>query len=177
MPVLPQQLVDPPDCQENWEWASSRVFDTGDIKTSIRNADHGGWLLMDGRTITASSPLRTLLVGLGSPFGVTGSDPKIPDGKERVLVMAGATHALGAAFGSAGSNMPAHSHVPVGTGPVFGNPLNICMWENGTQTALGTGALRNPFATATSTLTTEGSGSATDGNYPLSVTVNYFIHT
>lgn len=162
--AVPQQLVELEDCQENWEYAQSRLFDTGDIKTSIKNADHAGWLLCNARAMTGGGALRTLLLQLASPFGVSGADPLLPEGREKVFVGAGATHALGASFGSAASNMPAHVHT------------ESQAFVTATLSFAAAGADFN-VANATSGNTgSAGSGSATDGNYPPSVAVNYFIH-
>ena len=177
--AVPQQNVDLPDCQENWEFASSRLFDTGDIKTSVRNADHSGWLLCNARAITGG-PLKVLLQQLGSPFGVSGSDPLIPEGREKIFMGAGATHALGASFGSAASNMPSHTHVmnmylfvdPYNSGnPTLPGTVPYVSASNGWA---GSGASNPPFGCSNDNA---GSGSATDGNYPPSVALNYFIHT
>lgn len=188
MPV-PQQLVELPDCQENWEWIQGHIHDTGDMKTSIRNTDHAGWLLCDGRAITAPSPLRSLLGQLGNPFGVSGTDPKIPDAREKVLVGAGATHALGVAFGSASSNMPSHNHGG-NTGTTYIDHTHnyvyndICCTIDGGSTAnvstvFGTGGTSGSTSNITHghSIPSDGSGSVTDGNYPPAVTINYFIRT
>lgn len=162
--AVPQQLVDLPDCQENWEYIQSRIFDTGDIKTSIQVADHSGWVLCDGRPATGQ--LKSLINRIGNPWGVD----LIPNIKERVVVGAGPTHALGASFGTAGANMQAHVH-----GPATGNQFMY------TATAVGLAADAGPQPTwfpdnFYPTTASAGSGSVVDGNYPLSVTLNYFIH-
>lgn len=81
-----------------------------------------GWRAMNGAAIgagdTVAADLRAKLIADGSPHGVTGSDPKLPDTRNRVLVGLG-TDAEFNALGEIGgvkavaltaAEMPAHAH-------------------------------------------------------------------
>jgi hypothetical protein len=62
------------------------------LVTPFATAD-AGYTLMDGKAITVaiSSRLRDKLIANGSPWGLSGSDPLLPDWKGRALYMVG-TH-------------------------------------------------------------------------------------
>lgn len=62
----------------------------------VGTAAPSGWVLCDGTAVTAgiSAPLRTLLLAAGSPFGVSGSDPRLPDLRGRAPLGAGAGSGL-----------------------------------------------------------------------------------
>lgn len=101
-----------------------QLWTTGDIKHSAtKTADHAGWLLADGRAITAAmgfTALRADLIAAGNPHGVSGSDPRIPDLRGRAIIGAGTgsgltARALGALVGTethtiTTAQMPSHNH-------------------------------------------------------------------
>lgn len=163
---------------ELWQELRQHLPGPGDGKVSFtQTADHGPWLLCNGRAVTVlmgRPGLRKALLDRGSPFGVSGSDPLLPDCRERALVGAGATHALGAAFGSAPSNMPFHDHGG-------GNHQHGINASNDLSGAFATPAYANGgFFNVTeysgAIISGQGAGSATDGNYPPSITLHVFIH-
>jgi microcystin-dependent protein len=58
---------------------------TGDLKYSIRNTDHQGWLICDGRTLLRSE-YPELFTIIGTSFGTTASTNfKLPNCRGRVL--------------------------------------------------------------------------------------------
>lgn len=103
---------------------SARVADYGDMKYSSRTAEHSGWIFPDGRALAAGvfANLRARLVADGNPYGVSGSDPRIPDLRGRVPLGAGAGAGLTArSVGQSGgaethaltvAEMPSHTHRP-----------------------------------------------------------------
>jgi len=58
----------------------------GEIRAYALTTIPTGWALCDGSALTATSPLRTALIAAGNPYGVSGSDPLLPDGRGRQLV-------------------------------------------------------------------------------------------
>src|ERR1700749_3353219 len=99
----------------------------GDMKTSARSADHGKWLLCDGRAISRTT-YASLFSVLGSAFGVgdgsTTFNPPNPKGRSPMTVGqgntvegggVGSTRSLGQSGGFEAhaltiAEMPAHSH-------------------------------------------------------------------
>lgn len=86
----------------------------GDLRWSIRNADHDGWLLCDGRSLaTATYP--QLFSVLGYTFGGSGCHFNLPNPKDRVVGIAGSSHSAGYSTGSethtlSANEMPSHTH-------------------------------------------------------------------
>jgi microcystin-dependent protein len=101
---------------------AGRLPDILDMKFSAKRNEHGGWIYADGRSLAAGvyPNLRAALVADGNPFGVSGSNPLLPDMKGRVPMGAGAGAGLTArTFGGNGgsetqtliiANLPSHSH-------------------------------------------------------------------
>lgn len=149
------------------------LWDTGDVKLSVRIGDHGRWVFCDGRSAAQWPELEQMLAQAGSPFGVSSGHSLLPPPEARSLCKAGTggglqTRALGATFGTEPTNMPAHSH-PIGSSNFDRPAINVA----GAEGNLGTGsavAVLNNTAPA-------GSGSATDGNQPPSLAFNLFMHT
>jgi microcystin-dependent protein len=56
----------------------------GDTKTSITLSDHNGWLLCDGRLITAKA-FPFLFKAIGYTFGGSAGTFRLPDGRGRVI--------------------------------------------------------------------------------------------
>lgn len=56
----------------------------GDTKTSMVRADHLGWMLCDGRTLSIAE-YRTLFAVLGYDFGGSGSSFNLPDARGHVM--------------------------------------------------------------------------------------------
>jgi hypothetical protein len=56
-----------------------RMWQTGDLRHTLRSTAADGWLMFDGQAVTTSyAALRELLIAEGSPWGVSGSDPLLP---------------------------------------------------------------------------------------------------
>ena len=109
---------------------AGRAHLVGDI---IMRADvRSGFFECDGSAVTParSATLRAYLVAQGSPFGTNGTDPLLPNYRDRFPVGAGASYAVGGTGGAASitltaaeSGLPQHSHgYQQGTG---GAPSNF----------------------------------------------------
>lgn len=178
--------------------ALEALFPAGVVMEYVGRTAPSGWLLADGSAVTTShSALRDMLLAAGSPFGVSGSDPKLPDLRGRTAIGAGtgagltartlgdligaethrlteaelATHTHGASTNSTG----AHTHslspgvITVGTNPAFTNSLQ----------GIGSGLTQTGSAGShshTVTVNNAGSGSA-HNNMPPSVALNYIVKT
>jgi|SRR5919106_792768 microcystin-dependent protein len=110
-------------------------FSTGDLKFSIQNADHAGWILADHRelTVAAAPALRQLALDLGNPWGSGGGgNPRIIDLRGRVPLGGGSgpgltARTLGQLVGAethtlSTAEMPSHTHtsnVQQPTGSVY----------------------------------------------------------
>lgn len=87
----------------------------GDLKHSVRNADHNLWLLCDGRSLSRAL-YPSLFDVIGTSFGNEDELTfKLPDCKGRVLGSVSDAHALGDKVGSevhqlTQDELPAHSH-------------------------------------------------------------------
>jgi microcystin-dependent protein len=110
--------VSDPAAQMNFDQLESLVFTTGDLKPTALDTAPAGWLICDGAALTtthAAQDLRRALLAASSPFGTSGSDPKIPDLRGRAPIGAGTgsgltARTLGATGGTEPSNMPDHTH-------------------------------------------------------------------
>jgi microcystin-dependent protein len=90
------------------DWVYIRPNDVGDIKYSIKNADHYGWLVCDGRSLS-----RDLYSDLFNIIGTTygnndGTTFKLPDCRGRVLGAIGTGTGLTAR--SAGTLLGSETH-------------------------------------------------------------------
>lgn len=119
----PSRQVSDPGCQRNWETAETATAFPGAIQPSILPTAPAGWVLCDGSALVQPSPLRSALLAASSPFGVTGSDPKLPDLRGRIPVGAGtATGAAGATAHALGSSGGEETHkLLAAEGSVNGN--------------------------------------------------------
>lgn len=66
-----------------------RMWTTGDLRHTLRSTAADGWAFPIGQALTVASDLRSLLLAQGSPWGVSGSDPKLPDLRGRALIGTG----------------------------------------------------------------------------------------
>jgi len=133
----------------------------GVIKPYALPTAPAGYMLCDGSPCVAVTPLRTALIAAGSPFGVSGANPLVPDLRGRTALGVGtATGAVGATAHTLGqkggeekhvlttAEMPSHSHaLPInytGLGP---SPTpaagNSVLGSNGTTFAAGSGTSHN----------------------------------
>lgn len=92
---------------------ASKVAEFGDYKTSYQSADHNGWILANGRTLTTLTATQQTAA---ASVGIVGTLPAMAD---RLIVGASATKPLGSVGGSATAtiaqnqlpNVPlSHSH-------------------------------------------------------------------
>lgn len=74
----------------SWTRLSQETF--GDVKSGVQNADHGGWVLLDGRAI---STLSTAQQAIASSLGFTGN---LPNASNAYLVQNGTS--IGSISGS-----------------------------------------------------------------------------
>jgi microcystin-dependent protein len=102
------------------DWAYIRPNDIGDIKYSIKNSDHYGWLTCDGRSLSREL-YSELFAIIGTTYGNNdGTTFKLPDCRGRILGAIGTGAGLtarsaGTLLGSEThtltvSEMPSHSH-------------------------------------------------------------------
>lgn len=92
----------------------------GDTKTSVAPADHGAWLLCDGRSLSKAD-YYLLWEVIGYAFGGSGDSFNLPDPAGRALAAAGAgsgltVRAIGAEVGTETHTltipeMPSHNHI------------------------------------------------------------------
>ncbi|HUH38577.1 MAG TPA: tail fiber protein [Spongiibacteraceae bacterium] len=99
----------------------------GTIMHFAADTPPGGWLVCDGTAVTALYPaLRSFLLDAGSPYGVSGADPLLPDLRGEFVRGwdAGRGVDAGRVFGSAqGDALQDHSHLS-GTASNAGNANN-----------------------------------------------------
>ena len=122
------------------DWVYIRPNDVGDIKYSIKNADHYGWLICDGRSLS-----RDLYSDLFNIIGTTygnndGTTFKLPDCRGRILGAIGTGAGLtarsaGTLLGSethtlTSAEMPSHTHSSNAVGGTIG-----LITANGANTA------------------------------------------
>lgn len=100
----------------------------GDIKMSIVDVDHIGWLRCDGRALSTDE-YRTLFAVLGYRFGGSGDTFNLPNPQGRVLGCAGTSTGNTWSIGDASGNethtlttdeLPPHNHDADGTAPPGG---------------------------------------------------------
>ena len=101
---------------------TGRIHDVLDMKFSARRNEHSGWIYADGRALASGvyPAARAALVADGNPFGVSGSNPLLPDMRGRAPLGAGTGAGLTArTFGQqvgaeshtlTAAQMPAHNH-------------------------------------------------------------------
>lgn len=75
-------------------WNNVPFFSIGDIKHSVNNSDHNGWLICDGRSFY-STDYPDLYTVIGNSFGGGEGTFNIPDCRERVLGVIGASRGMG----------------------------------------------------------------------------------
>jgi len=89
----------------------------GQIAPTALATAAAGWLMCDGSACTSTyASLRAALIASGSPYGLSGSDPLLPNlNAGRVPIGKNASHPLGQSGGAesvalAVAEMPSHSH-------------------------------------------------------------------
>lgn len=87
----------------------------GDLRWSIRNSDHDGWLLCDGRSLSITE-YPDLFAIIGTQFGSEEEGYfNLPDPRDRVPGVAGDSHSVGHDVGAethtlTTGEMPTHTH-------------------------------------------------------------------
>lgn len=119
------------------EWNGSSWIDRGglaqpgDLKMSAQSSDHTGWLLCNGRAVSAAS-YDALWKALGQP-ALTGGNFNIPDLQRRVPFGAGTGYSFGGNEGQAtvtnrnidhAHSLPAHYHGMGGGGATLAVDIN-----------------------------------------------------
>lgn len=106
---------------ENTKWRPVKPSHAGDIKYSIKNTDHDGWLICDGRNVSRSI-YHELFNVIGTSFGSGDGSTTfaLPDCRGRVIGAIGSgsgltARSLGANVGAEThtltvSEMPSHTH-------------------------------------------------------------------
>ena len=113
----------------NWQPVSAMI---GDLKFSSRAAEHQGWIIANGRALSAGQypQLRAILIADGSMFGNTSGNPKLPDMRGRAPIGAGQgsglTSRVAGAIGGAETHdlqtteIPPHAHSASASSSVAG---------------------------------------------------------
>lgn len=126
---------------------ASMLPEIGDLKTMALTSSSGNWLLCNGSALTTAMnkpSLRTALVAAGNPYGVSGSDPLLPNFVGRVMVGANGTYPLGNAHGAESHghifNTPSHTHWSPGVDHAHEMPLATTSAESASATIAEPGA-------------------------------------
>lgn len=173
------------------------IFSAGIVLPYALTTPPNGWLLCDGQALAPGTAdhLRAELIAAGNPYGVSGSDPRVPDMRGRVpggrdnmggtaasrLTNTGTGNpgingsTLGAAGGTdrhtlAESQIPAHVH-----GPSTATVTNFI----GNATAGSGGSLSTTIAGGLASVGVTGStgGGAAHPNAQPTLILNYIIKT
>lgn len=153
----------------------------GDMKMSARTADHGKWLLCDGRAVSRTT-YASLFAVLGSAFGAGDGSTTFnlpnPKGRSPLAVGQGSTietgggtnRVLGATGGSEShiltvAEMPSHSHTF--TNQTIANDASLSL--------LGTG--NRVTASPTTNTSSVGGSTAHSLMHPWIAMGNYFVYT
>jgi microcystin-dependent protein len=166
------------------DWVYIRPNDVGDIKYSIKNADHYGWLVCDGRSLS-----RDLYSDLFNIIGTTygnndGTTFKLPDCRGRILGAIGTGAGLtarsaGTLLGSethtlTSAEMPSHTHTSNAVGGTIG-----LITANGFNTAVDVDSSAvepNVYAApAALTIDSTGGGGAHNNMQPTAFIGHIFI--
>jgi microcystin-dependent protein len=167
-------------------WVYIRPNDVGDMKYSIKNADHYGWLVCDGRSLSREL-YSELFAIIGTTYGNNDETTfKLPDCRGRVLGAIGTGTGLtarsaGTLLGAethtlTASEMPSHTH----TSNAVGGTLGL-ITANGSNTAGGdvdsTAVEPNLYAApAALTINSTGGGGAHNNMQPTAFIGNVFIY-
>jgi len=97
------------------QWVYIRTPDVGDIKQSIQNSDHNGWLICDGRSLLKNN-YPNLFSIIAYSFGGSGDSFNLPNTSGRVIASVNNTHTLGQTIGEEShtlsiSEIPGHTHI------------------------------------------------------------------
>lgn len=155
-------------------------FPPGVMMVYVGRSAPSGWLLADGSPVTTSNAnLRNMLIAAGSPFGTSGSDPKLPDLRGRAPIGAGTgsgmtARTLGDSFGAEThvltiNELARHAHNP----PTSGDSYLATRNAGNAGASAGSGVPSVNFAASTPSA----GGDAAHNNMQPSLVVNYIVKT
>lgn len=103
-----------PTPQELFQSAGAIIPKDGDLRWSIREGDHYGWMKCDGRSLSIREYPR-LYALIGTRFGGDDDTFKLPNPCDRVVGVEGSQHLIGDALGEethllTEDELPSHSH-------------------------------------------------------------------
>jgi microcystin-dependent protein len=174
------------------DWYQLKLLEVGDLKHSVQNIDHNGWLKCDGRAVSREF-YSTLFDIIGTNFGVgDGSNTfNLPDTRGRVLGSIGtgtglSSRTLGQNVGSEThtltiGEMPSHTHGVNDPGHThtYINNTNDQNTDNafGTETAADDADLNKTTGSSTTGITIQnaGGGGAHNNMQPTTFIGNVFI--
>lgn len=147
-------------------WNNIPFFSIGDIKHSINNSDHNGWLLCDGRSFNIEN-YPDLYNIIGNSFGGGEGDFNIPDCRSKVLGVIGegsdyTDRAMGDSIGEETHTMTMNelvSHTHTGTSNNAGGHTHT---SNSNAPGAGTYGLAHTSTNGAGT-TTSGTDSSNSG--------------
>ena len=169
----------------------------GDLKQSVRNDDHDGWLKCEGAVISRTT-YSDLFAIIGTTFGAGDGSTTfgLPDTRGKTIVTPDSSYPIGTSAGSvtktlSTSNLPSHSHtyenryisqVDIVGGSDTDNiltlsyPLNSSSWSDRIKlNESGSEGMKFLTINDTSTSSTTGSNSAFDLRQPTLYMGNTFI--
>lgn len=177
---------------ENTKWRPVKPSHAGDIKYSIKNTDHDGWLICDGRNVSRSI-YHELFNVIGTSFGSGDGSTTfaLPDCRGRVIGAIGSgsgltARSLGANVGAEThtltiSEMPSHTHGITDPGHThsYVNNTNNQSTDNAfaTQTSADDSDLAATTGSSTTgiTVNSAGGGNAHNNMQPTIFMANVFI--
>ena len=98
------RVINVPDPVLDLDAANKEYVDSfwsyGDLKMSVQNSDHHGWLLCDGRAVNIED-YTELYNAIGTAFGNPGVGRfNLPDARGKILGSLSGSHPLGQSVGS-----------------------------------------------------------------------------
>lgn len=148
---------------------------TGTIAPTVRTTNPTGWLLCDGATCTvALAPdLRQVLLTAGSPFGVVGADPKLPDLRGRTPVGRDGT----TEFLNVGTNGGAKTHaLTIAQMPSHDHPSGVLYGMTDAVAHVASGTAWGTMTGSQSVVAAQGGGGAHNNLQPY-LAINWLVKT